>query len=114
MSQQGRKIGKTQQRKQPGTTAAAVEGGGRLRRRSRLARHPLMTFIVLAFLISWLPVIPYTLGAFPAPVLASGPFLAAIAAAAIVGGSRGLRAYLRRLVRWRVGVVWYVVALLTR
>ena len=97
------------QPKQPRTTAAAVEGGGR----SRLARHPLLTFIVLTFVISWLPVIPYSLGIFPAPVLASGPFLAAIAAAAIVGGGQGLRTFFRRLIRWRIGVVWYLVAVLT-
>jgi membrane protease YdiL (CAAX protease family) len=79
----------------------------------RLARHPLLTFVVLAFAISWLPVIPYLLGRFPAPLLASGPFLAAIAAAVIVGGGRGLRALFRRLFRWRISVVWYLVALLT-
>ena len=81
---------------------------------SGLARHPLLTFIILTFVISWLPVIPYLVGSFPAPVLASGPFLAAIATAVIVGGGRGLRAFFRRLLHWRVGVVWYVVALLTR
>jgi hypothetical protein len=49
---------------------------------------------------------------FPAPLLASGPFLAAIVTAAVVGGRKGLRAYFRRLIRWRVGVGWYVVAFL--
>ena len=49
---------------------------------------------------------------FPAPLLACGPFLAAIITAAVVGGRKGLRAYFRRLIRWRVGVGWYVVALL--
>ena len=80
---------------------------------SGLARHPLLCFTALTLLLSWLPVIPYSLGMFPAPVLASGPFLAAIATALIVGGGRGLRAFFRRLLHWRIGFVWYVVALLT-
>ena len=49
---------------------------------------------------------------FPGPLLACGPFLAAIITAAVVGGRKGLRAYFRRLIRWRVGVGWYVVAFL--
>jgi uncharacterized protein len=79
---------------------------------SGLARHPLLCFTALTLLLSWLPVIPYSLGLFPAPVLASGPFLAAIITAAVVGRRKGLRAYFRRLLWWRVGVVWYVVAFL--
>jgi len=79
---------------------------------SGLGRHPLLVFTVLTFALSWLPLIPYLLGAFPAPVLASGPFLAAIITAAVVGGRRGLRAYFRRLIRWRVGLGWYVLAFL--
>jgi len=67
---------------------------------------------VLTLVISWLPVIPYALGLFPVPLLASGPFLAAIITAAVVGGRTGLRDYFRRLIRWRVGVGWYVVAFL--
>ena len=79
---------------------------------SGLGRHPLLCFSVLTLVLSWLPLIPYALGAFPAPVLACGPFLAAIITAGVVGGRRGLRTYFRRLIRWRVGVVWYVVAFL--
>jgi len=79
---------------------------------SFLARHPLMTFFVLAFVISWLPAIPYALDMFPSPVLPTGPFLAAVITAAIVGGKAGLRSYFRRLFRWRVGIGWYALALL--
>jgi uncharacterized protein len=79
---------------------------------SGLARHPLLTFSVLTLVLSWLPVIPYALGMFPAPLLASGPFLAAIITAALVGGRKGLRAYFRRLIRSRAGVGWYVFVLL--
>ena len=45
-------------------------------------------------------------------MLACGPFLAAITTAAVVGGGRGVRAYFRRLIHWRVGVGWYLVAFL--
>ena len=95
------------------TAAPATDGlGGAPGAASGLARHPLLTFTVLTFVLSWLPVIPYALGVFPAPLLASGPFLAAIVTVAVVGGRKGLRAYFRRLIRWRVGVGWYVVAFL--
>jgi membrane protease YdiL (CAAX protease family) len=77
-----------------------------------LAGHPLLCFSILTLLISWLPVIPFALGAFPSPMLPFGPFLAAIITAAVVGGREGLRSYFRRLIRWRIGVGWYAVALL--
>ncbi len=91
---------------------ATEDLGGDARAGSGLARHPLLTFTVLTLVLSWLPVIPFALGVFPAPLLACGPFLAAIITVAVVGGRTGLRAYFRRLIRWRVGVGWYVVALL--
>ena len=93
-------------------TSATHDLGGASGAASGLARHPLLTFTVLTLVISWLPVIPYALGLFPAPLLASGPFLAAIVTVAVVGGRKGLRAYFRRLIRWRVGVGWYVAAFL--
>ena len=96
----------------PTATSATHDLGGASGAASGLARHPLLTFTVLTLVISWLPVIPYALGLFPAPLLASGPFLAAIVTVAVVGGRKGLRAYFRRLIRWRVGVGWYVAAFL--
>jgi uncharacterized protein len=96
----------------PTAATAADDLGGGPGAASGLARHPLLCFTVLTLVLSWLPAIPYALGAFPAPVLACGPFLAAIITAAVVGGRKGLRAYFRRLIQWRVGVGWYVVALL--
>ena len=84
---------------------------------SRLARvvqhHSLLTFFVLAFGLSWLAIIPYALGWFPVPILAFGPSLAAIIVAALTGGWSGLRALLSRILRWRVGLGWYAVALLS-
>jgi uncharacterized protein len=96
----------------PTPTPAAHDLGDPPGSASGLARHPLLTFTVLALALSWLPIIPYALGLFPGTLLACGPFLAAIITAALVGGKQGLRDYFRRLIRWRVSVGWYVVALL--
>jgi membrane protease YdiL (CAAX protease family) len=96
----------------PTAARAADDLGGGPGAASGLGRHPLLVFTVLTFVLSWLPLVPYLLGAFPAPVLACGPFLAAIITAAVVGGRRGLRTYFRRLIRWRVGLGWYVLAFL--
>ena len=68
---------------------AAHDRGGAPGAASGLARHPMLTFTVLTLVLSWLPVIPYALGLFPAPLLASGPFLAAIVTVAVVGGGKG-------------------------
>ncbi len=92
--------------------AAPADLGGAPGAASGFARHPLLTFTVFTLVLSWLPVIPYALGLFPGPLLACGPFLAAIISAALVGGKKGLGVYFRRLIQWRVGVGWYVVALL--
>jgi uncharacterized membrane protein AbrB (regulator of aidB expression) len=76
---------------------------------SVVKRHPLVTFFVLAFGLSWLAAIPYALGLFPVPILTFGPSLAAVIVAALAGGRAGLRELLSRCVRWRVGLGWYPV-----
>ena len=76
------------ERVRPVTAPGTHDLGGAPGAASGLARHPLLTFTVLTLVISWLPVIPYALGLFPAPLLASGPFLAAITAPWSGGGQR--------------------------
>ncbi len=98
-------------KRHPAATTAP-DGAAAPRAEPGLPRHPLLIFTVLTLVISWLPVIPYALGLFPGPLLACGPFLAAIITAAMVGGKQGLGDYFRGLIRWRVRVGWYVVALL--
>ena len=79
----------------------------------RLAtRHALITFFLLAYAITWLGAIPYLLGVFPVPMIAFGPFLAALIMASITGGWAATRALLLRMVQWRVGRRWYALALL--
>jgi uncharacterized protein len=83
---------------------------------SRLAsvvkRHPLITFFVLAYALSWWPWILYALGLSPQPIAGFGPFLAALAVLAITRGKSGIGELFRRMIRWRVGLKWYAVALL--
>lgn len=74
-------------------------------------RHPLISFFVLAYALTW-PLIPLVslspLWGFPALF---GPAIAAIVVAAIADGRTGLKDLLGRIVRWRVGARWYAVAL---
>jgi uncharacterized protein len=77
---------------------------------SRLAgvvrRHPIVTFFVLAYSISW--------GALPfesVRFLPSGPLFAALIVIPIAYGRAGLRELGSRMIRWRVRWYWYVLAL---
>jgi membrane protease YdiL (CAAX protease family) len=76
-----------------------------------IRRYPLILFFVVAYALTW-PLIPLVsvspLFGFPALF---GPAFAAIIVAAVVDGRRGLWDLLGRLVRWRVGALWYAVAL---
>jgi uncharacterized protein len=74
-------------------------------RLTTLARgHPVASFFVLAYALAWAAV-PF--GSFFAP----GALLAALMVAFVADGRAGLRAIGARLIRWRVGWVWYAVAL---
>ena len=79
---------------------------------SFIRRFPLSTFFVLAFVLSWWPWILYSFDLVPNPIGGFGPFLAAIVVLALTEGKRGVIGLLRRMVRWRVGLLWYAVALL--
>ncbi len=90
--------------------------------------HPVLTYYVLTFLISWGGVlmvaggpsgIPATAEQFsrliPFAILAmyAGPPIASLVMTGLAGGRMGYRDLLGRLTRWRVGARWYAVALLT-
>ena len=71
----------------------------------RLVRgHPMLSFVVLAYAVSW-SLVPF--GSF----LPCGPLVAALVVIPIVQGRDGLRTLGRRLVRWRVGWIWWLAAL---
>src|SRR5687768_1476836 len=92
-----------------------------------IQRHPVASYFLLAIVISWAGIIAIV---FPGPIPASpadaqrlfvpvylamllGPSVAGLTITAIDGGAAALRAYRERLLAWRVGVGWYVAALLT-
>src|ERR671912_1315486 len=75
-------------------------------------RHPLISFFVLAYVLSWWPAILYALDLLPQPIVGFEPFLAALVVLALTSGKSGIVGLLRRMVRWRVAPVWYAVALL--
>jgi uncharacterized protein len=92
-----------------------------------IVRHPVLTYYILTFAISWGGVLilgaPYGM---PAPSDQSekawpivfvpyflGPSIAGVLMTGLVHGRAGLRELLSRLLRWRVNARWYAVALLT-
>src|SRR5215218_10453346 len=110
-------------------TAAPVQTAAPHRSiRALLARHPLVSFFVLAFAGTWLTELPYVLskhGAgilhFSSPMLTlliwtspltvfMGPFLAAFVMTGATEGREGVGRFLRRFVLWRVGFRWYLFA----
>ena len=77
-----------------------------------IRNHPLIAFFVLAYALAWSFWIPYAAGMSPNPVFAAGPLIAALIVTALIDGKSGLMALLSRMVRWRVELKWYAVALL--
>jgi membrane protease YdiL (CAAX protease family) len=100
--------------------------------RGVIARHPLVSFFVLANALSWVAWIPYVLsqnglgvwnytfpnilgtsqvlGVLPGAYL--GPITSAFIVTAITGGAAGLREWAARLWKWRVRWHWYAITLL--
>lgn len=77
-----------------------------------LKHHRLLAFFVLAYAISWSSWPAYAAGLVPRmEFLPIGPLAAAVIVIALAEGRAGFRAWGRRLIRWRVGWVWYAVAL---
>lgn len=78
-----------------------------------LQHHRLSAFFVLAYAISWSSWPLHALGLMPGmEFLPIGPLLAALLVTGLAWGRPGLQAWAGRLIRWRVGWIWYAVALL--
>lgn len=94
-----------------------------------LARHPLVSFFVMAYAFTWIVWSPWVLGEdgagllpvridpqlvgfLNATAILAGPTLAAFVMTRVTEGTPGVRRLLARLVLWRVGVRWYVVVLI--
>jgi len=97
-----------------------------------LARRPLVAYFILAYALTWVLLLPFVLsqgggvGVIPLTtpsdgsglayllvfVAALGPALAAIIVTAASQGWTGVKSLLRRMVLVKVGIRWYLVALL--
>jgi len=96
-------------------------------RNNLLSRHPLLLYFILAYAGSWLLALPYVRFAhgvgllpfrWPVPFVVSaavipfaGPFLAGFVVTGLTEGPAGIRRLIRRIVLWRVGLWWYLFAL---
>lgn len=83
--------------------------------RERTSAHPVASFFVLAFAISWLGFLPSVLGvaeAFGGLNLLVAQFGPAIAGALVLWSTGGsLREWASRILRWRVPLRWWFVTL---
>jgi uncharacterized protein len=96
--------------------------------RGLLARHPLISFFVMAYAFSWIAWSPWVLseegvgllpfelsgatsGLLSAAAILLGPTLSAFIMTGITEGRAGIRRWLGRIVLWRVGLRWYLFAL---
>lgn len=89
-----------------------------------MRKYPVAWFYILAFGISWLGMISIVLASrgiapFDSPYFqvlfifyAIGPALAAMIVSQVTHGKTGIRDLNKGLIRWRVGLVWYIVAVL--
>jgi len=81
-----------------------------------LARYPLLLFFLLSFVLTWgyFWLIWAPLG-LPDSLIALGGFVPAVSAFLVLlvtSGTPGVLRLLRSIVHWRIGVRWYLVALL--
>lgn len=106
--------------------AAEVAGRGEtvltgLRLSGAVERHPVMSFLALAYTASWILWLPLVVAGESAPsgigfvLLLLGslvPSAVALALTALLKGRPGVRALLRQLRQWRVGLDWWASVLL--
>jgi membrane protease YdiL (CAAX protease family) len=87
---------------------------------AKLRRHPVISYFVIAFAVSWAIWIPMALAnvrviqASPWPTHVPGmigPIVAAFLTSAIVGGGARVKDLVSRMGRWHVAGRWYLVAL---
>ncbi len=89
-----------------------------------LARHPLVFYFLIAFAFSWLMFLPGVLTYYGVLSISPsiiglmgiagllGPSLSGFIMTGITEGKAGIRRLLRRIVLWRVGLLWYLFALI--
>jgi uncharacterized protein len=71
---------------------------------SAVRRHPIITFFVLTYALTW--------GFLPLGIFGTtGPLIAALIVISITHGLSGLRDLGSRMIRWRVGWIWWALAI---
>jgi membrane protease YdiL (CAAX protease family) len=95
--------------------------------KAMIRAHPSASYFTLAFALAWGGILA-VIGAGPIPAppedsqrlftfvylaMLAGPSIAGILLISIVDGTPGLRELGTRLMKWRVGLRWYAIALLT-
>lgn len=103
------------------TTVSSVAARPERGFKSLIQRYPVISMSLLTLIFAWPGLIweaLYSRGfiASQSPLLLSlligwVPGISAVVVSAILAGQAGVRALLRRFLVWRVGVVWYVIAL---
>ena len=89
--------------------------------KSFMQRHQLVAYFVLAYAITWIIVSPLVASALGLLHLsippqihylgAYGPLLAALIVTGVTGGAAGLCELGSRMIKWRLGIVWILIAL---
>jgi membrane protease YdiL (CAAX protease family) len=89
-----------------------------------LARYPLVFYFLIAFSFSWLMFLPGVLTYYGVLNISDslvgvlgitgllGPILSGFVMTAVTEGRAGIHRWLRRIVLWRVGLRWYLFALI--
>jgi membrane protease YdiL (CAAX protease family) len=79
--------------------------------REFVQRHSFLTFVILAYLLSWWPAITPFMQQIDLQILPHGPSIAAIIVVAIVNGGAGVKSLLRRLLPKRAHLKWYALGM---
>jgi len=78
---------------------------------SFIRAHALVVYFVLAYVLSWTMVALVPVSFIFALLALFGPALAAVLVTSVTDGRQGVAHLFRRLTLWRVGLVWYVLAI---
>lgn len=93
-------------------TAQIISNSDSASRASILARRPLLSFFILAILITWLVSIPALLFGMPfKPFQTAGAYGPLLAAVIVSAGMSDLKSLFQRMTNFRFGIGWYLLAI---
>lgn len=85
--------------------------------KAAVRRYPLVSFFALAFVLSWIAVLPLilnpTLSPEPFQILGAfvGPTLSSLIVLVLTQGWRSLPPFFARYIQWRAGIGWWLIVL---